>query len=109
MLMAAGLGTRLRPFTDRYSKPMLPLLGSPMAAFAYDAVRAAGVEKVVANVHHLAAATEAGLFALREPGGPRIEISDESSLLLGSAGGLRQAAPKLGGPFFLVNGDVLCS
>jgi len=108
MLMAAGLGTRLRPFTDRLAKPMLPVMDIPIAQYAMDALAQAGVERVIANVHHLARETERGLKAL-ELHGMSLEISDESDLLLGSAGGLRKALPLFGGePFFLVNGDVLC-
>ena len=53
MLMAAGLGTRLRPFTDLTPKPLLPLMGIPMATFAMEALGRAGVRRVVANAHHL--------------------------------------------------------
>jgi mannose-1-phosphate guanylyltransferase len=109
MLMAAGLGTRLRPFTELEPKALLPLLGVPMAQFALDAASAAGVDRVVANVHHLADRAGSGLRAL-ELGGAALELSDESGELLGSAGGLRQAAPKFraGEPFFVLNADVLC-
>jgi NDP-sugar pyrophosphorylase family protein len=51
MLMAAGLGTRLRPFTEMEPKPLLPVMGIPMAQFAVDALVATGVRHVVANVH----------------------------------------------------------
>jgi MurNAc alpha-1-phosphate uridylyltransferase len=108
MLMAAGLGTRLRPYTGLAPKPLLPLLGVPMAQFAVDQLAAAGVRRIVANVHHLADAASAGLRGL-DAKGASIEISDERALLLGSAGGLRHARPLLGGgPFLLVNADVLC-
>jgi NDP-sugar pyrophosphorylase family protein len=109
MLMAAGLGTRLRPFTELEPKALLPLLGVPMAQFALDAAVAAGVDRVVANVHHLADRAIAGLHAL-ERGGAELIVSDESQELLGSAGGLRHAAPafRAGEPFFLLNADVLC-
>lgn len=108
MLMAAGLGTRLRPFTDRLPKPLLPVLGVPVAQFAIDGLTRAGVTDIVANVHHLAAVARAGLEKL-DYWDARLEISDESTRLLGSAGGIRHALPKLGeGPFFLANADVLC-
>ena len=107
MLMAAGLGTRLRPFTQLEPKPLLPLMGIPMAQFSVDALSQAGVRKIVANVHHQAERTRSGLNAL-DLGGARLEISDESQLLLGSAGGIRKALSQLGdGPFFLMNSDVL--
>lgn len=108
MLMAAGLGTRLRPFTDAEPKALLPLLGVPMAQFALDQLARAGVSRVVANVHHHAERAKSGLEAL-DRGGTELLLSDESELLLGSAGGIRKALPLLGdGPFFLVNADVLC-
>ena len=109
MLMAAGLGTRLRPFTDQVPKALLPVMGVPMAQFALDSLARAGVTRVVANVHHLAPIARAGLLALERPASMEIIISDESGLLLGSAGGLREALPYFGGePFYLVNADVIC-
>lgn len=109
MLMAAGLGTRLKPFTDREPKALLPLLGVPIAQFAIDALARAGVTRVVANVHHHAERARAGLLALKRPPGMELLISDESDGLLGSAGGLRKALPYFyeGEPFYLVNADVL--
>src|SRR4051794_13663614 len=103
MLMAAGRGTRLRPFTDLAPKPLLPLLGVPMAQFAVDALAQAGVPRIVANIHHHAAATRAG-FAALDLAGTELVFSDESAELLGSAGGIQKASPLLGeGPFFLMN------
>lgn len=108
MLMAAGLGTRLRPFTEIEPKALLPLMGVPMAQFAVDAAVRAGAGRIVANVHHHADRARAGLGAL-ERAGAELVVSDESDELLGSAGGLRKAAPHLGTePFFLLNADVLC-
>lgn len=107
MLMAAGLGTRLRPFTELHPKALLPLMGIPMAQFAVDMLRAAGVRSVVANVHHHAEKAKAGLYSL-DLNGLSLGVSDESDLLLGSAGGIRKAAPAFGAkPFFLVNADVV--
>ncbi|MBC7693403.1 MAG: NTP transferase domain-containing protein [Methylotenera sp.] len=108
MVMAAGLGTRLRPFTDLVAKPMLPLMGIPMAQFAFDLLTHHGVKKIVANVSHLAAETCEGLRAL-DLGNTTLEISDESQCLLGSGGGIKKAAAHFGRePFFLLNSDVLC-
>jgi NDP-sugar pyrophosphorylase family protein len=108
MLMAAGLGTRLRPYTEREPKALFPLLGVPIAQFAMDALALAGVKRVVANVHHHAERAERGLRDL-DLGGADLFISDERELLLGSAGGLRRALPFFGGEgFFLLNADVLC-
>jgi MurNAc alpha-1-phosphate uridylyltransferase len=108
MLMAAGLGTRLQPFTHHQTKALLPVLGVPIAQLGIDSLVRAGVQNLVANIHHDSERTRAGLLAL-DCGSAQLDISDESKLLLGSAGGLREALPKLGkGPFFLANADVLC-
>jgi NDP-sugar pyrophosphorylase family protein len=108
MLMAAGLGTRLRPFTDLVPKALTPVMGVPVAQYAMDSLAAAGVSKTVVNIHHHARAAREGFMAL-ERGKMELVISDESELLLGSAGGLRKALPLFEGePFFLVNADVLC-
>lgn len=108
MVMAAGLGTRLRPFTEITPKAFLPLMGIPIAQFALDSLREAGVSDAVVNIHHHAEAARERLSAL-DANGIRLQISDESDLLLGSAGGIRKAFPLLGGgPFFLLNADVLC-
>jgi len=109
MLMAAGLGTRLRPFTEMEPKALLPLMGVPMAQFAVDALAAGGVTHVVANIHHHAERAREGFARLEAGPGMSIELSDESGELLGSAGGIRKALPLFGGDaFFLVNADVLC-
>jgi NDP-sugar pyrophosphorylase family protein len=108
MVMAAGLGTRLRPFTDKTAKPLLPLMGVPMAQYTLDLLRRASVEKIVANVHHLASTSSSSLRFLDAP--VPIEISDESALLLGSAGGLAKAGPLFDGkPFYLLNADTVCN
>ncbi len=112
MLMAAGLGTRLRPFTELVPKALMPVMGVPVAQFALDSIAQAGVTKTVVNIHHHAERARAGFLSLERGGADRamdLVISDESSQLLGSAGGLRKALPELDGePFFLVNADVLC-
>src|SRR5690349_9521799 len=96
MLMTAGLGTRLRPFTDLLPKPLLPLMGIPMAQFALDALAEAGVEKVVANVHHLPEKLRESLPGLATQAGIKeLRLSDETQELLGSAGGMRNALPLL--------------
>lgn len=108
MVMAAGLGTRLRPFTEKTSKPLLPLMGVPMAQYALDLLKRTSVEKIVANVHHLPTASSQALRFLDSPA--PIEISDESPLLLGSAGGLVKVAPSFEGkPFYLLNADTICN
>jgi NDP-sugar pyrophosphorylase family protein len=103
MLMAAGLGTRLRPFTDQVPKALVPVMGVPVAQFAMDLLDTIPVSTIVANVHHRAPQAIEGLHRLG-----RVVISDESSLLLGSAGGIAYALPHLGSRFFILNADVLC-
>ncbi len=106
--MAAGLGTRLQPFTEKTAKPLLPLMGVPMAQYAFDLLKQTSVEKLVANVHHLPSATTSGLRFLDGPG--ELEISDESSLLLGSAGGMAKAATLFPGQaFYILNSDTICN
>ncbi len=108
MVMAAGLGMRLRPFTEKTSKPLLPLMGVPMAQYALDLLKRTPVEKIVANVHHLSTASSQGLRFLDAPA--PVEISDESTLLLGSAGGLAKAATYFEGkPFYVLNADTICN
>jgi mannose-1-phosphate guanylyltransferase len=107
MLMAAGLGTRLLPFTEIESKVLLPLMGIPCAQYAIDSLSRAGVRKIVANVHHHVERAKEG-FSRLEWGAVQPIISDESALLLGSAGGLAKASAHFDGKrFFLVNADVL--
>jgi hypothetical protein len=108
MLMTAGLGTRLQPFTHRRTKALLPILGIPSAQYAIDSLRLAGVTKVVANVHHLPEDTARGLSHL-DTAEVELVTKDESQVLLGTAGGIRNALGDLGsGPFFRANADVIC-
>lgn len=108
MLMTAGLGTRLRPFTNIATKALLPVMGVPGAQFAIDSLVHSGVETIVANIHHDALNTKLGLLSLSHPGA-RMVISDESKELLGSAGGIRHALPHLGeSPFFYMTSDTIC-
>jgi len=114
MLMAAGLGTRLRPFSLQIPKPLTPILGVPCARFAVDALVSAGVRDIVANLHFLPQATREGLVKMEPETGATFLFSDEVNGLLGSAGGIRRALPLLApssgtGPFFVLNADTLCS
>lgn len=110
MIMTAGLGTRLKPFTNQRTKALLPILGVPSVQFALDSLSSSGVSRVVCNVHHHAEGTKQGLLTLDRGGVDELLLSDESRELLGSAGGLRNALPLLGEDeaFFLTNADVLC-
>ena len=106
MVMAAGLGKRMRPLTATRPKPLVEVVGKPLIDHALDRLEAAGVKKAVVNVHYLADALEAHLAKRRGP--MKIVISDEREQLLETGGGLVKAMPKLGAdPFLSVNSDNL--
>lgn len=105
IVLAAGLGTRMRPYNGHIPKPLVAVGGKSLIDYGLDRLADAGVERVVVNVHHLADAVEAHLASRKRP---RIIISDERDELLGTGGGIARALPSLGGvPFFLVNSDTL--
>ena len=100
MVMAAGLGTRMRPLTATRPKPLVEVAGKALIDHVLDRLRSAGVEQVVVNVHYLADALEAHLAGRAD--GLGITISDERTLLLETGGGLVQAAPMIAEDTFLV-------
>lgn len=105
MLLAAGLGTRMRPLTDRTPKPLLPLGGQPLIDHALDRLAEAGVRTVAVNAYWKADQLEAHLQA-RSQRLPRTILRREASLLE-TGGGVKAALDLLGpGPFFVVNGDA---
>jgi MurNAc alpha-1-phosphate uridylyltransferase len=105
MVLAAGLGTRMRPLTDNLPKALVPVAGKPLIDHVLDRLKAAGVERVVVNVHHLADQVEAHLAARRDLD---VVISDERAALLDSGGGIKHAAALLGrDPIFVANIDSL--
>ncbi len=105
MILAAGLGTRMRPITDRMPKPLVEVAGRTLIDWTLDACRAGGVENAVVNVHYLADMMEAHL---RSVPSPKITISDERDRILDSGGGVLKALPHLGdGPFFVLNADAI--
>src|SRR5258708_7042163 len=105
MILAAGLGTRMRPLTDVMPKPLVPVDGKPLINHVLDRLAAVGVATAVVNVHHFADQIEAHLKPRRAP---KIVISDERAAVLGTGGGVVKALPLLGGaPFFHVNSDTL--
>jgi len=109
MLLCAGLGTRLRPLTDERPKPLVPVVGRPLASFALEVLARHGVRHVVANAHHLAAQIDPGLRPFCERLGMSLTTLTEATLL-GTGGGLRNALSALGGGDFVVfNGDVLAA
>ncbi len=104
MVLAAGLGKRMRPLTDTVPKPLVKIAGKTLLDRGLDALAAAGVEKAVVNVHHLGGQIAAHV---KTRAAPRIVISDESDLLLDSAGGIVRALPELGPqPFLILNADT---
>ena len=103
MVLAAGLGTRMRPLTDDRPKALVEVAGRALIDHTLDRLLEAGVQTAVVNVHHFADAMEAHL-ARRSA--PRILISDERAGLLDSGGGVAKAAPLLGeDPIFVANID----
>lgn len=104
MVLAAGLGTRLRPITDTIPKPLVPIAGKPMIDYVLDLLEAAGVTKAAVNVHHFADRMEAHLA---ERGRPNIVISDERAALMNSGGGLAKGLKLLPeGPVLVMNADL---
>jgi MurNAc alpha-1-phosphate uridylyltransferase len=106
MIMAAGLGKRMRPLTATRPKPLIEVGGKALLDHVLEKLRAAGVRKVVVNVHYLADALEAHLASRAH--GLDVVISDERDLLLETGGGLVQAAPLIDSdPFLSLNSDNL--
>lgn len=104
MVLAAGLGTRLRPITDTMPKPLVPVAGKPMIDYGLDALAEAGVKRAVVNVHHFADQMKAHLAAR---GKPEIILSDETDGLMNSGGGLAKGLKHLGRDAVLVmNADL---
>jgi|SRR5262245_4160416 len=105
MVLAAGLGTRMRPVTDAMPKPLVRVAGKALIDYVLDKLADADVSAAVVNVHHFADQIEQHLAPRQAP---RIVISDERARLLDTGGGVRAALPVLGAaPFFLLNSDTL--
>ena len=105
MVLAAGLGTRMRPLTDTLPKPLVKVAGQALLDHVLDRLADAGVETAVVNVHHMADQIENHLKGRTRP---KIEISDERGELLDTGGGVVKALKRLGAePFFHMNSDTL--
>ena len=106
MIFAAGLGTRLKPFTDHMPKALVPVAGKPMLEHVINKLKSAGVDEIVINVHHFA---QQIIDFLKEKDnfGIKIWISDETEELLETGGGIKKAAPFFNGPFLVHNADIL--
>lgn len=102
MILAAGLGKRMRPLTASQPKPLVRVAGKALIDHALDRLAEAGVAKAVVNVHYLADALEAHVLARQTP---KASVSDERSLLLETGGGMVKALPQLPDPFFALNAD----
>ena len=104
LVLAAGLGKRMRPLTAARPKPLVRVAGKALIDHSLDRIAAAGIGQVVVNAHYLADALEAHLRGGDWPF--TIAISDERDLLLETGGGMVKAAPLLNGdPFLAVNSD----
>lgn len=103
MVLAAGLGLRMRPITDRIPKPMIEVAGCTMLDRAIHHLRCAGVERIVVNLHW-----KGDVIRQHLAGQADIVLSDESDRLLETGGGVARALPLLGDePFYVVNGDIV--
>ena len=106
MIMAAGLGKRMRPLTATRPKPLIEVGGKALLDHVLEKLRAAGVKNVVVNVHYLADAVEAHLASRAH--GLEVAISDERRQLMETGGGLVKAAPLIDcDPFIAINSDNL--
>jgi MurNAc alpha-1-phosphate uridylyltransferase len=105
MVLAAGLGKRMRPVTATTPKPLVRVGGKSLIDHALDRIEEAGIHEAVVNVHYLADLVETHLKRRRTP---RVIVSDERAALLETGGGVKKALPLLGtDPFLLFNSDAL--
>jgi MurNAc alpha-1-phosphate uridylyltransferase len=105
MVLAAGLGVRMRPLTDRMPKPLVKVAGRPLLDHVLDKLAEAGVREAVVNVHYL---PDQIIDHVAARPAPRVIISDERDVVLGTGGGVVKALPLLGdAPFFHVNADTM--
>ncbi|MDR1082077.1 MAG: NTP transferase domain-containing protein, partial [Deltaproteobacteria bacterium] len=106
MLLAAGLGTRLRPLSLKRPKPLFPVLNRPMLRFWLERLHSAGVRLTVVNAFHLAPMVEEFVEGISsEFPGMETAVSRESAAM-GTGGGLKLASGRFGGPLYVVNSDI---
>jgi NDP-sugar pyrophosphorylase family protein len=106
MILAAGFGTRLRPLSLNLPKPMFPIMNRPLLAHSIDLLKSAGITDIAINVHHHPEKIMEA-FGRGEELGARLNYSVEEKIL-GTAGGIKAAQRYLdGGPFIVINSDVL--
>jgi N-acetyl-alpha-D-muramate 1-phosphate uridylyltransferase len=105
MVLAAGLGLRMRPITEKIPKPLVEVAGKTLLDHVLDKLSRIGVEKAIVNVHYL---PDQIIHHLANRTLPRIVISDERNEILGTGGGVVKALPLLGAaPFFHMNADTM--
>lgn len=104
MVLAAGLGKRMRPLTDDRPKPLVEVGGRALIDHVFGRLREAGLRRAVVNVHHLADRIEDHLAGVE---GLAIAVSDERDALLETGGGVRRALPLLGDEFLTFNSDSI--
>ncbi len=105
MVLAAGLGLRMRPLTETMPKPLVAVAGQPLLDHVLDKLAAADVGEAVVNVHYLPDMIIDHVKARRQP---KITISDERDQVLGTGGGVVKALPLLGSePFYHLNADTM--
>jgi N-acetyl-alpha-D-muramate 1-phosphate uridylyltransferase len=103
MVLAAGLGTRMRPLTLKMPKPLVPVANKPLLDYVLKPLLQAQLKTIVINTHHFADQMHTYVKSLAEPS---ITVSDESEALLDSGGGIKKALPLLGSePFYILNAD----
>lgn len=109
MILAAGLGTRLKPFTDNHPKALAMVNGKSLLQRNVEYLVQHGITSIIVNVHHFAEQIISAI-ALGNGWGASISISDETNEVLETGGGLKKAAPFFDGdnePFVLLNVDIL--
>lgn len=105
MILAAGFGVRMRPLTDTMPKPLVPVAGKALLDHVLDRLAEAGVTKAVVNVHYL---PDQIIAHVADRAQPKVTISDERDVVLGTGGGVVKALPLLGdAPFFHLNADTM--
>ena len=105
MVLAAGMGMRMRPLTDKMPKPMVRLDGKPLIDHVLDRIDETGIPQAIVNVHYQADMLEKHVKTRKQP---KIAFSDEREQLLDTGGGVKRALPKLGKePFLIHNSDSL--
>src|SRR3981189_1546766 len=105
MVLAAGLGVRMRPLTDRMPKPLVRVAGRALLDHVLDKLADAGVSEAIVNVHYL---PDQIIDHVAKRSHPKVIISDERDTVLGTGGGVVKALPLLGdAPFYHLNADTM--